>query len=98
MVEGYKINAHNLLEIYEIQNEMQTDFVKNVKTPLLMFLGKSDEVICNKTARKAFEQFPVEDKTLIELDEPADHYCLQEKDYYGQIMDTLDDWCGKRLN
>ena len=76
---------------------MFTNYVPNIKkTSTLMMIGKSDTVVCNKTARKAMEQLPVADKTLHEFEEPADHYILQDNDYFPEILDRTIKWCDER--
>ena len=45
-----------------------------------MIIGTDDEARLNVKARSAFEIFPVEDKTLIEVD--SDSTILQDKEFH----------------
>ena len=82
MMEGFKMNAHNLVEVQEIEADKFTKIIPNVNTPLLMILAKGDKVVCNDTAKKALEIFPTKDKTFTEVDEPADHLFFQDREYF----------------
>ncbi|CDW71931.1 UNKNOWN [Stylonychia lemnae] len=83
-----KISVNNII----VGEQMKKKFLEHEKdkiiTPLIMILGGNENVVCNKTAKQAFDLFPIEDKAIITYDE-LDHFIIQDAEYLNLIVNDL---------
>ncbi|CDW80396.1 UNKNOWN [Stylonychia lemnae] len=91
----FKWQAQNILAIQQDQEEAQKN-IDQIKTPVLMILGKQDQITDVNQQKQVFDQINIKDKRLIEL-ENEDHFMLWYDGISQKIESDILDWILPRI-